>query len=339
MDMSLCGHRRRGIDPLQDTQPGILWQVKGWRSLLYLLMIWFVLTGETELVDRIVARVNDGVITLSELKEAAAPYTASLSDKEEIRKVEQQVLNTLIEERLIIDKAKNLNITVSEEEIDEAIEEVKQRHSLDDYQFQQLLERQATTWEEYREEIRDQILLTKALNLEVNSKIELKESDAKKYYEEHLSEFLYPKDVRLRQIFILCPEGADPAEQQRAQAEAEHIYRELMKGEDFGKLAKKYSQDPSSEKGGDIGYVKEGELLAPLEEVVFQLKEGEISRPIKTKRGYHIFKVEEVRDNRVRPFQEVKDTILNKLYKERFAQRQKQWMEEIREESFVEILY
>jgi peptidyl-prolyl cis-trans isomerase SurA len=319
--------------------------------LLSNLLLWVILYTRpilvlAETVDRIIARINNEIITYSDLEEASAPYIAAietnLSDserEEKIRELKKDILETLIEEKLIIDKAKSMNITVTEEEIDEAIEEVKKRHSLNDLQFHQLLEQQETTWEEYRENIKNQILLTRALNYEVRSKVELNESEAQEYYKKHRSEFLLPEDVKARQIFIQCPPDADPTERQRAETEAQYIHKLLLEGGDFAQLAKKYSQDPSADKGGDLGYIKKGELIESLEKVLFEMKEGEISPVIKTNRGFHILKVEEKRINRIKPFSEVKDTIMDKLFKKKLADRQQQWIEEIKKDSFVEVLY
>jgi len=112
-----------------------------------------------------------------------------------------------------------------------------------------------------------------------------------------------------------------------------------LNGADFAQLARKHSQDPSADKGGDIGYIKKGELLPALEKVLFQLKERGSSPVIETRRGFHILKVEEKRAKRLRPFTEVNDIILDKLYKEKLAARHQQWMNEIKKDAFIEIRY
>ena len=305
-------------------------------------------TVQSETIDRIVARVNKNIITLSELREASAPYLAAArtqlsgSEKEKEKKLkglEKDILEKMIEEKLIIDKGKTIGITISEKEVDQAIDEVKQRHSLNDIQFQQLLEQQDTSLEDYKEKIKDQILISRILNYEVQSKINFNPAEAKEYYERHKEELYLPEDIKARQILIQCPPNADPSERKRAEAEAEYVHKALLNGADFAQLARKHSQDPSADKGGDIGYIKKGELLPALEKVLFQLKERGSSPVIETRRGFHILKVEEKRAKRLRPFTEVKDIILDKLYKEKLAARHQQWMNEIKKDAFIEIRY
>ena len=113
----------------------------------------------------------------------------------------------------------------------------------------------------------------------------------------------------------------------------------MLNGADFAQLAKKHSQDPSSEKGGDIGHIKKGELLPALEKALFALEEKAISPVIETERGFHILKVENKRTKRLKPFIEVKNEILDKLYKDKLSARHKEWIDEIKKEAFIEILY
>jgi peptidyl-prolyl cis-trans isomerase SurA len=313
-----------------------------------LLVIIFVISAfaQSETIDRIVARVNREIITLSDLREAGQQYLAAAEsqltgpDKEmKVEELEKEILGKMIEEKLIIYKAKAIGITVKEKEIDKAIDEVKQRHSLNDFQFQNLLEQQGTSLEDYKERIKNQILIARALNFEVHSKINLTEAEAKEYYEKHKGEFVLPGDIKIRQILIQCPPNADNAERQRAETEAEYIHRALLDGADFAQLAKKHSQDPLADKGGDIGYTKKGELLPSLEKVLFELEEKAISSVINTERGFHIMKVEEKRENRLKPFSEVRDTIMDKLYKDKIDTRHRQWIDEIKKDAFVESLY
>lgn len=302
--------------------------------------------AQSETVDRIVARVNKHIITLSELRAVSEPFLAAArtqltgpEKEKKLKELEKSILQKMIEEKLIIDKAKTMGITVTDQEIDKAIDELKQRHSLNDFQFQQLLEQQEIPLEEYKETIKEQILASRAMGVAVHSKIELTEAEAKGYYERHKEEFFLPEDIKARQILIQCPPKADPSERQRAEAEAKHVHKALLNGADFAQLAKKHSQDPSSEKGGDIGHIKRGELLPALEKSLFALEEKAISPVIETGRGFHILKVEDKRTKRLKTFSEVKNEILDKLYKDKLGARHKEWIDEVKKDAFIEILY
>jgi peptidyl-prolyl cis-trans isomerase SurA len=309
-------------------------------------LITFPSSARSETIDRIIARINNQIITLSDLQEitdallaASEPELTGAEREAKRSEVEKDVLENMIEEKLIIDFAQARGITVEEKELEKAIEELKKRHSLNDFQFQQVLEQQETTLEDYKGRIKNQILVSRAMNFMVHSRVDLNEADAKGYYESHKEEFYLPEDIKVRQILIVCPPNVDPAERERAKAEAGYVHKALLNGGDFSQLAKKHSQDPSADKGGDIGYTKKGELLPVLEKVLFGMEKDAISALIETKHGFHILKVEEKRTQRLKPFTDVKEDILNKIYKEKIDTMHEQWIDEIRKDAFVENLY
>ncbi len=171
------------------------------------------------------------------------------------------------------------------------------------------------------EEFKNELILDKYLKSKLGN-IKVNDDEAKAYYEKHKDEFTTPKEVRARHILV------------KTQKEAEKIYQELKKGADFAQLAKKYSIDKASaQKGGELGFFTQGDMVKAFSQVAFSLKPGEISKPVKTPFGYHIIQVEEVKPPHQKSFKEVKEEIKKKLLQEKqqaafdklVAQIKKQW--------------
>lgn len=303
-------------------------------------------TAQAEIADHIVARVNNEIITLGEVREAGADVfqqiETELQGEEQIQKrreIEQEILKKMVEEKLIIYKAKKLKITVGEEEIARSLEDLKKQNSLTDLQLEQLLKQQGLTPEEYRKRIKEQILGSRVVHMEVRSKAQVTDQEIEEYSRKHPGEYLFPEDVRIQQIVLLCDEEADPQTEEKAQIQARYVLDKLKAGEDFAELAKKYSQDPSATEGGDLSYFKRGELLPPLEEAAFKLKSGEITPIVRTKYGFHILKVVEKREARMPSSTKLREEIKEKLFREKATKLHEEWIKELYKEFFVEILY
>jgi peptidyl-prolyl cis-trans isomerase SurA len=311
------------------------------------MLAWRLGSGEAVIVDRIVARVNGDIITLSELKASVAGILANMKEKlqeeedpdQKILEIEKQVLQKLIENRLIVYHAKHIGVTVTDEEIAKTIEDIKKQASMNDLQFNLQLKKEGMTMEGYQENIKEQILVSRAFQLNVRSKLDVNEEDIKLYYQKNKENYFVPGSVKLRQILFLCSDDADPMEKDRVKAQADYVQNKLLEGEDFAELAKKYSQDPSAGKGGNIGYFKRGQLLPVLEEVSFDLEEGETSPAIQSQFGFHILKVEEKKETSFKPFSDVKTEIREQLLGKKGTQLQEEWIKRLERESFVEKLY
>ena len=142
-----------------------------------------------------------------------------------------------------------------------------------------------------------------------NDKVKLSEDDLKGYYEDNIDMFTQEKEVKASHILFRVPPNATPEEQEKIKEKAESVLEMAKKGEDFAKLAREYSDDPSKENGGDLGYFKRGRMIKEFEDAAFSLKKGEISGLVKTSYGYHIIKVDDIKEKKVKPFDEVKAQI------------------------------
>ncbi len=307
-------------------------------SLLLLLLLLQPAHGRV--IDRIVAVVNDDIITLSELRMATSAFLAELEGgkMEGDGAVERKVLEMLIEERLILQAAERMGISVTERDVDRAIEEIKERSGMDDETFMRLLARNRMDYEDYRMRIRKEIIQVRLIERVINPRIIVTDEEVEVYYRRHKEEFTNPVEVRLRLIFLPFPEGTSWLEKERVRSLAGEIEGRLRAGEDFARLAREFSRGPNREGGGDIGYVKEGEMAPDLERVAFGLEPGQVSGPIELERGIYILQVMDRRGG-IRPFEEVKGEIKKALFQRKGERMFREWIEDLKERSYIEVRY
>lgn len=306
-----------------------------------LILITFVFIVEnlsaSVLLDRIVATVNGEVITWSELRRAIEfdrkEQLKGLDEKERemaIKRYERVVLNDLIDLRLQIQEARGMGLSVSPSEIDNAIEDIKKKYRLTDEEFLSSLRAEGLTEERYRKELSEQILLAKVVNLEVRSNLLISDKEIEEYYKEN-EEHYNKEKVRIRQILLKRPEDGSIED---AEKRAMEIMKMIQEDEDFSGLARGFSEDPSGEFGGDLGYIERGSILKEIEDVAFSLKIGEVSRPFWSSRGLHIVTVE---DRVEGGFEKAKDEIRRILSERAFQKRYEDWIKRLRAKAYIEI--
>lgn len=302
---------------------------------------------------RIAAVVNDEVITQQELNQAFLPVylqMQSMYGPEEVAKKSQelkrQVLDQLIEERLMLQEARNPQpvefgkgkvgtpsaVTVSEEEIDEMMADARARFESDE-EMGAALEDQGLTREDLRSRFRDQIMIQKVISRHIRSRITVSPAEVTVYYGSHPDEFELPPAVQSAVILIKPGGPADAAAREKAQ----HLHAQLRQGADFYELARRYSDGPNAKMGGRIGYLEKGKSHKEIDQALFALKEGEISPVIKTAAGYHIFRAESIRPARRAALEEVKDEIHRRLFQEKTAARYKEWIARLRAGAYISV--
>ncbi|HSM74701.1 MAG TPA: SurA N-terminal domain-containing protein, partial [Desulfobacterales bacterium] len=226
-----------------------------------MLCLWALGAAAGEVVDRIVAVVNDDVLTLVELDQAIQPYRNKLGtmgyspDKERqmLFKVREDILNQLINEKLTDQEIREANISVSEGEVDAAIERLKAARFLTEEDLQAALARDGMSLEDYRRRVRDQLLRTKLVNRQIKSKIVITKEDVKAYYEQHRDQFGGERKYHLRNIIMQVPPSAGEQEKQAVFRAMSAVHAKLKAGESFEALARQYSQSPMAGEGGDLG--------------------------------------------------------------------------------------
>ena len=325
----------------------------GWKNRF--LSVWFCLLvglvstltpSRAEVVDRIIAYVNDDIITLSELNERTNAFVAArrqnpfLQEEEQsMEKIRRDMLDLLINERLAAQEIARLKITVSDEEIDETIGRIMQENHLTQEGLEAELRKEGKTVEDLREQIKRSMEQTTLVNREVRNKTVITDEMIRAYYEDHKEEFESRQRFRIQDIYLPFTPNDTPEERTYLRTVAQHILEQLRNGGDFGSLAKRYSQGLGAEAGGDLGFFSKGELEPVLEAAIEALKPGEVSPDIETTRGIHIIKLIEVEKAPAKPLDEVEETIRNMLYKREVDFRYREWLSALRERSYVRIVY
>ncbi len=300
-----------------------------------------------EMLDKVAAVVNDEVITQSELDFLLAPvyqqYSKQYSGQDfmiKMNEIRQKLLNEMIEDKLVYQEAKRLKVPVTEEEILDRVQQFKSRFPKEE-DFQALLARQGLTVTKLRERYREQIAIRKLQQYEVRSKIIVTPKDIETFYRRHSKAFTQEESVKVRTITIKKSQEKDPAQKQQADAavktKAEDILRKLFAGEPFESLAKEFSEDTKAGEGGALGWVRRGDLVDVVDNVIFSLKPGECSAVLETDVGYHIFKVEEKRAKKTQSFDEVRDAIHDEVFRRKSRRKFKEWMAELKKNAYISI--
>jgi len=292
------------------------------------------------LLDRIVATVNNEVITWSELRRnielEGKEFLKGLTDEEreiKIKELEKPFLNSMIDLKLQLQEARRVRLNVSLSEADGAVSDIKKKYNLTDESLIESLKAEGFTLEEYRTRLAEQILLSKVVRYEVKDKILITDKEIEEYYEANKKKFHEEEKVRIRQIFFAKPE--DNTQKADIEAKAQELIQRIEKGEDFAKIAGEFSEDASKEFGGDLGYVSHGSVLKEIEDVAFALKVGEVSKPFWSPAGLHIVKLEDRKEGG--NIEEVRNKIKEILFNEAFKLKYAEWVKRLRAKAYIEI--
>jgi peptidyl-prolyl cis-trans isomerase SurA len=302
--------------------------------------------ADAVVVDRVVAVVNDDLITLFDLNQNFRPYEANIKalgyaperERETLFKLRTDLLNQLIERKLSDQLVKKNNIEVSEQEIDTALERLKDSRSLTDDDLRAGLAQQGLTIEEYRKKLKQQLLRNKLVNLEIKSKIVITEDDIKTYYDTHREKFAGELNYHLWNIFIRTPEFADDSTKRLALEKMDAVLTQLKQGRSFDSFAVDDPDSPMAPKGADLGLFKLDELSAELQEAVRGMKAGDFSPILKTDLGYQIIFVQKIVETESKSLAAVKSEIHEILYNEAADNRFQKWLKDLRKRSHIKII-
>lgn len=296
---------------------------------------------EGEVVDRVLAKVNDDIITLSELNRAMASYRKELAGKyagqqldDMIKKTEGQLLDRLIERKLIIQKGMEMGYdSTVESSVASEVQNVMKENKIPDTEtLEKALAQQGMTMRELREQIRDVLIERYVVSDFVGSRITVLTPEIEKYYKDHVADFTTPEEVTLSEI-VIQGEGSGAEAGERA----DDLYRRLQQGEAFAALASQYSKGVTAGKGGSIGTYVVSDLRPDMVSAIKGLKEGDISKPQKTKEGYVIYHVDSRKYAAVKPLDEVKEEIKQRIFDLRFDPEYKRFIARLKEDAYIQI--
>jgi len=326
------------------------------------LLLTSILSADT-VVEEIIARVNNEIVTRTEyirsrdqLKQEIQQQDAANADRTFAER-QRDVLRDLIDQQLLLQKAKDLGIT-GDTELIKKLDEMRKEMKLESMEeLEKAAEAQGASYEDFKQNLRNQIVTQRVIGQEVGSKLAMNKEEEKKFYEEHKAEMEQPEQVRLSEILI-APKvpakpaaGADAAKPEpplsaeddpqaaleAAKAKAEDLLDQIHKGAKFADLAKKYSDGGSAKEGGDLSYFKRGTMAKELDDKVFALKAGEVTDVVRTKQGYVILQVVEHQMAGIPTMKEVEPRIQDALYMQKLQPALRGYLTTLREQAFIDI--
>jgi len=304
--------------------------------IIFSCTLFFSSTVRAEIVNKIIAVVNDEIITQRDLNKFFLPLKLQLQAEHteeelesKLKEEKENLFKKMIQDKLLLEDVERNNITVSDEVVEERLQEIKQGF-YSEQEFLDTLSKSDMNISDLRQRYKEQLLIEKLIFREIKSKIIVKPKDITKYYEKHKEEFWQPERVKLRQIFI-------PKEENEALRKIKMVKGLLNERIKFDNVAKKYSQGPSSEQGGLLGIKRKGELISEIDQVVFSLETGEISDIIITNFGYHIFKIDEKFPAGSKSLSELSQRIKNILFGQKAQQKFQEYLNNLYEKSYISI--
>jgi peptidyl-prolyl cis-trans isomerase SurA len=316
-------------------------KIQKWAVILGMALVAGVVSptlGRAKIVERIIARVNNEIITQrryeqeqEKLRQELAQQYSGAELEAQVREQSKNLLRDLIDQSLMVQKAKDLDINV-ETDVVKQLDEIRKKNNLATLEdLETEVGKQGLNYEDFKDDIRRGLLMREVIGREVGSRILLSHEDARKFYEAHKNEFQSPGMVHLGQILV-STEKRTPEE---AEKRANEALAELKAGQRFADVAKKYSDGSGAEQGGDVGFMKEGTLAPSIATVVAKLDLNEFSNPIETKYGYIILKVLERYSPGIPKFEEVEQRVNEVLYDQKMQPNLREYLTRLRRESYI----
>jgi len=285
-------------------------------------------------VDRILATIDDRVITLADYK----LFVKELWDKEPDDTIDEKFLRQLIEEKMIAIEAKKRGLEADDEEIENTIEEFKSRNSVSQDDFETLLKEDGMDLEKFRTIVKERILISQILSSDVDAKVLITDQELADFYQSNKHEFLdSPEHVELKAIFLLLRKGASLTEITDMKKRALRIVALLRDGENFERLVDEYSDEPLKSHEGVLGKFIRGALIGPLDRTAFSMKRGEISDPIWVGDGVFILQLINRSEDSYKPLEEVKGRIYDLLFRQKREKAFNDWIKALWERYSVRI--
>ena len=293
-----------------------------------------------KIVEKIIARINNEIVTQRQFErqkeqlrgELARQYSGAELEVQ-VRDQSKNLLANLIDEALMVQKAKDDDINVDAEVI-KKLEDIRQQYKLESQEaLQKEVEKQGLVWEDFTDQIRRQLLMREVIGREVGSRTTVSRDDARKYFSEHKEHFASPEGVRLAEILVATDKHTPAEVEQRTKDALEAI----KSGQRFGEVAKKYSDDPTATEGGDIGFFKSGTLSSEIDAAIKKLDVNETTDAIKTKYGNIIVKVLDRRQAGIPKFEDVDQQVMNVMYDQKIQSAMRTYLIELRKQSYIQL--
>src|SRR5271166_5071380 len=309
-------------------------------------------------VEEIIARINNNIITHADLRRARDQMLTDLHQQEpnatlaDQKDREKDLLRDLIDQQLLLQKGDELGISADTEVVKRLDELRKQMHAESMEDLEKAAQAQGVSFEEYKQNMKNGIITQRVIGQEVGGHISVTQQEIQQAYDQHKAEMERPEQVRLSEILIstqtappvktekgkeVLPAAPSPETVANAQAKAEQVYELLQKGGKFEDLAKQYSDGPTASAGGDLEYFKSGTLSKDLEQQVFAMKAGEYTKPIRTNQGFVILKVTEHTEAGIPPLKDVEGRIQEHVYMTKMQPALREYLTKLRENAYIDV--
>jgi len=315
-------------------------------TVLIAATVSFAFAAEVKLVEEIAAKVNGDIITRGELEQQRRDLEKTMRAEglngqklqEGLREYSQNALRDHIDQLLLVQKGKDLNINV-DGEVTREMADIQVRAKISDPdQFQRYIQEQTgMTYSDYKDQLKRRMLSQRVIGQEVNYRMSMPEAELRKYYDEHKTEFVRKEQVFLSQILI-STEGKNPEQVAEAEKKAKDIVARARKGEKFSELVRENSDDPeTSRTGGSLPPYSRGLMAKDMEDVVFKEKKGYVTEPFKIATGFVILKIDERYEEGQASFEEVRSEIQEAISRPKMEPRIREFLTRLRTEAFLEI--
>ena len=301
--------------------------------------------GKGRVIEEIIARVNNEIITRSEYEKAKSSAQEDAKQecgskctpdqlRADIDERQKNVLRDLIDQSLLVQRGKDMGVSV-EPEVIKKLDQIRIQNNLGSMEdLEKAVSSQGVNWEDFKNNIRSGILTQRVISSEVGSHLNISKDEVQKYYDAHQKEFIRPEQVALREI-VVNTAGKKDSELPDLKKKAETALQRVKDGEDFGEIAKRLSDGSTAKEGGFLGIYKRGELAKELEDTVFKMKKNELTDVLDTKQGYLVLQVMEHYDEGQQTLAKVENEIMDKLYSKKMEPALRDYLKTLREQSYV----
>ncbi len=300
---------------------------------------------QRQLLDQVVAIVNDDPITQSELDVTMRPIYEDYKSQykgealmEALTDARRKLLNQMIEDKLVYQEAKNQKIEPDIDQVDKQLDDLKAKFK-SETDMEDMLAKEGMSLSAMRERLERQSVIQHLHEMEVRAKVVVSPLEVEQFYQEHSDEFSSDETIRVRSITVKKNEDAREKglTDETAKTKIENLRKRALAGQDFDSLAVQFSEDTSAKNGGLSEWIKQGEMIPEIDHIIFGLKKGQMSEVIETPMGYHVFRIEEKKDKYKKSFNEAREIIYARIFREKSMKRFQEWLVELKRNAYVSI--
>ena len=307
-----------------------------------LFLTSFILNAADFKADGIAAVVGSDIILISEVDAKAKMLIEQMSQMKQpevsFKKIRKMALQSIINDKLVAQQAKDMELKVTDDEVESAINNMAAQNHMDKDAFKAAIESQGMTMAEYHKSMKKDLLKYKVMNLRVRGRVNISEQQARTYYNNQVKDVREGAWYQGAHILIRVPAGARAIEVANLRKKALNLMAKIKNGISFEEVAKNESEDSTTAPfGGHLGKRMPGDIPRILNQAFLNMEPGEISGPVRTSAGFHILKMASREDTGVKPFKEVQKNIIGQLTQKEMERQQKIWLNELRRKIFISI--